>query len=76
MQNLEVRVATSHRPAYIPREWGRLVAVEEIGNSHYVLFLEAENGDIFVVRLIQRGDYLYLDTHDQGGVTLVIQREP
>lgn len=76
MQNLEVEAARSRRPAYLPPEWGRLVAVEKTGNVNYTLFLAADNGEIYVVRLIQSGDYLYLDTYDNGGVALVLQREP
>jgi len=76
LQNLEIDLGRSHRPAYVPREWGRLVAVEKIGESNYLLFLQADNGDIFLVRLVQRAGYLYLDTYDQGGVVTVLRREP
>ncbi len=41
-----------------------------------MLFLQAENGDIFPVWFTQRGNYLYLDTSDRGGVAAVIKREP
>jgi len=76
MQNLEIDAADSGFPAYVPREWGRLVSVQKTDALRYLLFLEAENGEIFLVRLIQRGEYLYLDTYDKGGVALVIKREP
>ncbi len=51
---------------------GPMVAVEKIDVFSYVLFLEAENGDIYLVRLSQRGRNLYLDTSDEGGVALVL----
>lgn len=76
MQNLETGAAHSGFPVYIPREWGRLVSVQKIDAMRYLLFLQAENGEIYLVRLIQRGEYLYLDTYDQGGIALVIKRDP
>lgn len=76
MQNLEMDASRSGRPASIPKEWGRLVSVQRTSDRHYALFLESEGGDIYVVRLLQRGEYLYLDTYDQGGVALVIRRTP
>src|SRR5713226_2206181 len=72
MQNLELADSSSYRPAYIPADWGRLVSVQRLDEMNVELFLQAENGDIFLVRLVQRGGYLYLDTSDKGGVALVI----
>jgi hypothetical protein len=76
MQNLEIAASLSHRPAYIPAEWGKLVSVQRLNELKVQLFLQAENGDIYLVRLTQEGEYLYLDTSDKGGVTLVIRRQP
>ena len=76
MQNLELEESLSHRPAYIPSEWGRLVSVQRLNETNVELFLQAENGEIFLVRLAQRGEYLYMDTSDKGGVALVIKRQP
>jgi hypothetical protein len=76
MQNLGVDAASSRQPVFVPAEWGRLVAVEKTDSLDYVLFLEGESGEIYVVRLIQNGDYLYLDTRDNGGVALVVKRQP
>ncbi len=76
LQNLEVETSTSFHPAYLPREWGRLVSIEKIDAVTYALFLQDEDGNIFVVRLTQRGGYLYLDTSDRGGVVTVIKRTP
>ena len=76
MQNLELNENSSHRPTYIPAEWGKLVSVQRLDALKVQLFLQAENGDIYLVRLSQQGEYLYLDTSDKGGVVLVIKREP
>ena len=76
IQNLEINSNRSYRPAYLPREWGRLVAVQPLGSTTFLLFFQADGGEIYLARLIQRGSYLYVDTYDQGGVTLVIPREP
>ena len=76
IENFEVDADKSFRPAYIPREWGRLVSVQKIGGLSYVLFLENEDGAIFLVRLTLRGNYLYVDTSEQGGIVTVIRREP
>lgn len=76
MQNLEAEESSSHRPAYIPMEWGKLVSVQRLDELKMQLFLQAENGDIYLVRLTQQGQYLYLDTSDKGGVALVIRRQP
>jgi hypothetical protein len=76
MQNLEVDASSSHRPAYIPAEWGKLVSVQRLDELKVQLFLQAENGDIYLVRLTQQGEYFYLDTSDKGGVVLVIKRQP
>ena len=76
MQNLELDASSSHRPAYIPAEWGKLVSVQRLDELKIQLFLQAENGDIYLVRLSQQGEYFYLDTSDKGGVALVIRRQP
>jgi hypothetical protein len=76
MQNLELDASASHRPAYIPAEWGKLVSVQRLDELTVQLFLQAENGDIYLVRLAQQGQYFYLDTADKGGVVLVIKRQP
>jgi hypothetical protein len=76
MQNLQLETSLSHRPAYIPAEWGRLVSVERLDELKVQLFLQADNGDIYLVRLTQHGEYFYLDTSDKGGVALVIKRQP
>jgi hypothetical protein len=76
MQNLELSASSSHRPAYIPPEWGKLVSVQRLNDTKLQLFLQAESGDIYFVRLTQQGEYLYLDTSDQGGVALVLRRSP
>ncbi len=44
--------------------------------ANYTLFLQSTSGEIYVVQPLQSGDYLYLDTYDEGGVASVIQREP
>lgn len=76
MQNLETEVARSGRPAYLPAEWGRVVAVERLGANAVTLVLEAENGELRFVVLTQRGAYFYLDTNDQGGVVTLLSRQP
>jgi hypothetical protein len=76
MQNLELNASSSHRPAYIPAEWGRLVSVQRLDELTVQLFLQADNGEIYLVRLTQQGEYFYLDTSDKGGVVLVIKRQP
>jgi hypothetical protein len=76
MQNLELSANSSRRPAYLPPEWGRLVSVQRLNDAKLELFLQAENGEIYLVRLTQQGGYLYLDTTDQGGVALVLSRQP
>jgi hypothetical protein len=76
MQNLELSAASSRRPAYLPPEWGTLVSVQRLNDSKLQLFLQAESGEIYFVRLTQQGEYLYLDTTDRGGVTLVLRRSP
>ena len=76
MQNLELNASSSRRPAYLPPEWGKLVSVQRLNDSKLQLILQAENGDIYFVRLTQQGEYLYLDTADEGGVTLVLRRQP
>lgn len=76
MRNMGLDAAKSGLPVYLPREWGRLVSVQKSDGAGYFLFLENEDGQIYIVRLNQRGQYLYLDTYDQGGVALVIGRNP
>lgn len=76
MQNLELEASSSHRPAYIPAEWGKLVSVQRLDELKVQLFLQGETGDIYLVRLTQQGEYFYLDTSDKGGVVLVIRRQP
>lgn len=76
MQNLELSASASRRPAYLPPEWGQLVSVQRLNDTKLQLFLQAEDGDIYFVRLTQQGEYLYLDTTDQGGVALVLRRSP
>jgi hypothetical protein len=75
MQNFDVGTAKSGRPASIPLSWGRLAAIHDLGGGNHVLIFEAEAGDLRFVRLMQRGNYLYLDTRDQGGVVTVLTRE-
>jgi hypothetical protein len=76
MQNLELNESSSRRPAYIPAEWGKLVSVQRLDELRVQLFLQADNGEIYLVRLTQQGEYFYLDTSDKGGVVLVIKRQP
>jgi hypothetical protein len=76
MWNLELSADSSRRPAYLPPEWGTLVSVQRLNESKLQLVLQAEDGDIYFVRLTQVGEYLYLDTTDQGGVALVLRRSP
>ena len=76
MQNLELNASSSHQPAYIPPEWGKLVYVQRLSDLKVQLFLQADNGEIYLVRLTQQGEYFYLDTSDKGGVVLVIKRQP
>jgi hypothetical protein len=74
MRNLGLETSKSGFPVTLPRAWGRLISVQRSDPDAYTLFLENNGGEIFLVRLIQRGNYLYLDTYDQGGVALVIGR--
>jgi hypothetical protein len=76
IQNLELNESSSHRAAYIPAEWGKLVSVQRLDELKVQLFLQADNGEIYLVRLTQQGEYFYLDTSDKGGVVLVIKRQP
>jgi hypothetical protein len=76
MQNMELSASASRRSAYLPPEWGKMVSVQRLSDSKLQLFLQAENGDIYFVRLTQQGEYLYLDTTDRGGVALVLRRQP
>jgi hypothetical protein len=76
MQNLELNASSSHRSVYIPAEWGKLVSVQRLNELKVQLFLQADNGEIYLVRLTQQGEYFYLDTSDKGGVVLEIKRQP
>jgi hypothetical protein len=76
MQNIGVKADESGRPVFLPPEWGYLVAVERTGTNSFTLFLQSTDGPIYTVRLLQNGDYLYLDTYDKGGVALVLERQP
>jgi hypothetical protein len=76
MQNMDLNISKSGLPAYLPREWGSLVTVQKTDGAGYLLFLQNDVGEIYLVRLIQNGDYLFLDTYDRGGVALVIRRNP
>ncbi|MCW5977250.1 MAG: hypothetical protein KIT09_04195 [Bryobacteraceae bacterium] len=75
MQNMGAYAADSGRPAFLPAEWGSLVSVQRIEGDRLMMFLQNEKGEIYLVRLVQRGQYFYLDTYDHGGVALVIRRE-
>jgi hypothetical protein len=74
LRNVGLESSKSGLPAALPHEWGKLVSVQRLEGNGYLLFLQNDAGEIYLVRLIQRGDYLYLDSYDQGGVTLVIKR--
>ena len=74
MRNVGLETSKSGLSAVLPRDWGRLVSVQRIDGNAYVLFLQNDAGESYLVRLVQRGDYLYLDSYDQGGVALVIKR--
>jgi hypothetical protein len=76
IQNLELNESSSHGAAYIPAEWGKLVSVQRLDEQKVQLFLQADNGEIYLVRLTQQGEYFYLDTSDKGGVVLLIKRQP
>jgi hypothetical protein len=76
MQNMGVSASDSGLPVSLPAEWGRLITVQRIDGDRIVMFLENGKGEIYLVRLLQRGQYLYLDTYDHGGVALVIRRNP
>lgn len=76
MQNTGILAGESGKPVYIPAEWGKLVSVQRVTGDRLMLFLQADNGEIYLVRMVQTGQYFYLDTQDQGGVALVIRRSP
>ena|SRR5688572_30460074 len=76
MRNLGLDSARSGIPVSLPREWGRLVSVQPMDGAGYAMFLQNDGGEIYVVNLIQRGQYLYLNTYDAGGTALVINRHP
>ncbi len=79
LQSYHLRVDQGGKPMYLPREWGRLVAVRPIQDK-LVLFLEAETGEIYVVPLVVSGNFsqsneLAVDLTN-GGIVTVIPREP
>lgn len=74
MLNFHVDAGQSGRPASIPLSWGHLAATHSLGNGHHMLVFESESGELRFVRVLQRGEYLYLDTRDQGGVVTVLSR--
>ena len=76
MRNFDLDASSSNRPTYLPREWGRLVSVQPMPTGNVWLFLQNDDGAIYVVLLVQRGNYLYLDTTDRGGTVLVVPRVP
>jgi hypothetical protein len=76
IKNFDLEAARSNRPAYVPREWGKLVSVERLDEQHFALFFQPDTGELILVRMVQRGGYLYLDTRDEGGVATVLRREP
>jgi|SRR6266850_7009385 len=76
MRNMGLDTTKSGLPVSLPREWGRLVSVQKTESAGYSMFLENDDGEIYVVNLLQRGQYLYLNTYDNGGVALVIRRSP
>jgi hypothetical protein len=75
MRNITLDAARSGIPASLPREWGRLVNVQKIDDTNYSLFLTNDGGEIYIVNLIQRGQYFHLNTYANGGAALVIRRE-
>ena len=74
MRNLGLDSAKSDLPVSLPREWGRLVSVQKIDATGYSMFLQNDGGEIYIVNLIQRGQYFYLNTYENGGVALVVRR--
>ena len=76
IQNYELRTETSYKNFYIPGEWGQLVAVQTIGGANFLLFFQSHDGPVYVINAVQRGRFLYLDTSEEGGVTVYIPRTP
>jgi hypothetical protein len=52
---------------------GPPVSIQKTDAVDYAMFLENDAGEIYIVNLIQRGKYFYLNTYDNG-VALVIKR--
>jgi hypothetical protein len=76
MRSFAFDASTSGRPVELPRSWGRVVGIQKMDAGGYSLFLENENGEIYVVRLVERNQVLYLDNYNQSGTALVIRRNP
>jgi len=74
MRNQGLDAGKSGFPVFLPREWGRLVSVQKTDALNYSMFLENDAGEIYIVNLIQRGQYFYLNTYDHAGAALVIKR--
>ena len=72
----EIRTETSYKNFYIPYEWGQLVSAHAVGGSNFLLFFQSADGPIYIVNAVLRGRYLYVDTSDDGGVTVYIPRTP
>jgi hypothetical protein len=76
MLNVEPNLSRAGAPAYLPREWGRLVSVQKGIGDAYMMFLENDAGEITVARLSLRGNYFYLDTSPETGIVMQIKRNP
>lgn len=76
IQNFELRTETSYRNFYVPYEWGHLVAVQAIGGTNFLLFFQSADGPVYIVNGVLHGRYLYIDTSDEGGVTVYVPRTP
>lgn len=76
IQNYELRTETSYKNFYVPYEWGPLVSVQAIGGTNFLLFYQSADGPVYVVNAVLRGRYLYVDTTEDGGVTIFIPRTP
>ena len=76
MRNQGLNTSRSGFPVLLPREWGRLVSVQKMDATNYSMFLQSDAGEIYIVNLIQRGQYFDLNTYDNGGTALVIRRGP
>ncbi len=79
LQSYHLRVDQGGKPMFLPREWGRLVAVHPLQDK-LVLFFEAETGEIYVVSLVVPANFtqsndLAVDLTNGGTVT-VVPREP